>query len=160
MTQYLRLGIVDQFRILVMNSSPFLSRLNFLPFRLQPPHCHSPTSASARYCTQSWLCVSIPRTDRYKRSRDRRRTHKGSDYCLPGTSPVGLAESSSLSLRTGISPQVALHPSSRKRSYHCWIQGGNVTLTGTFTLLFKRLQRRTSYARQSVEKGAPTLWRR
>ena len=62
---------------------------------------------------------------------------------LLGSSPVGLAESSSLSLRTGHSPQVALHPSSRKRSYHR-IRGGNVTPEGTFTLLFKRLQRRTS----------------
>ena len=62
---------------------------------------------------------------------------------LPAISPTGLAESSSLSLRTGYSPQVALHPSSRKRSYLFWIQGGNVTLEGTCTLLFKRLQRRT-----------------
>ena len=126
-----------------MNSSPFLSRLNFLAFHLQPPHCHFPTSALTRYCTQSRLCRSIPRADRYKGSRDRRRIHKGSDYSLPGTSPVGLAESSSLSLRTAISPQIAPHLSSRKRSYHCRIQGGNVTLTGTSTLLFKRLQRRT-----------------
>lgn len=124
-------------------SSPFLSRLIFLPFRLQPPHSHFPPPASARYCTQRWSCVSIPRADRYRGSRDRRRTHEGSDYCLLGTSPVGLAESSSLSLRTGLSSQVALHLSSRKRSYHCRIQGGNVTLTGTSTLLIKRLQRRT-----------------
>ena len=33
-------------------------------------------------------------------------------------SPTGLAESSSLALRTGHSSQVALHLSSRKRSYH------------------------------------------
>jgi len=44
-----------------------------------------------------------------------------------------LAESSSLSLRTGYSPQVALNLLSLKRSYQCWIQGGNVTLVRTFT---------------------------
>ena len=63
---------------------------------------------------------------------------------LLAASPTGLAESSSLSLRTGIPPQVALHLSSRIRSYHCWMQGGNVTLEGTFTPLVKRLPRRTS----------------
>ncbi len=60
-----------------------------------------------------------------------------------GVSPTGLAESSSLALRTGHSPQVALHPPSRKRSYHCRLQAGNVSLTGTSTPLFKRLHRRT-----------------
>ena len=65
---------------------------------------------------------------------------------LLAASPTGLAESSSLSLRTGIPPQVALHLSSRIRSYHCWMQGGNVTLEGTFTPLVKRLPRRTSRA--------------
>jgi hypothetical protein len=33
-------------------------------------------------------------------------------------SPVGMAESSSLALRTGRSPPVAPHPASRRRSYH------------------------------------------
>lgn len=61
-----------------------------------------------------------------------------------GASPTGLAESSSRSLRTGRSSQVALHPSSRKRSYHCRLQAGNVRLRGTCTLLIKRLHRRTS----------------
>ena len=65
-----------------------------------------------------------------------------------GVSPTGLAESSSLALRTGHSPQVALHPPSRKRSYHCRLQAGNVSLTGTYTLLFKRLHRRTRLGRQ------------
>ena len=60
-----------------------------------------------------------------------------------GVSPTGLAESSSLALRTGHSPQVALHLSSRKRSYHFRLQAGNVSLTGTSTLLFRRLHRRT-----------------
>jgi len=61
-----------------------------------------------------------------------------------GASPTGLAESSSLALRTGHSSQIALHPSSRKRSYHCRLQAGNVRLRGTCTLLIKRLHRRTS----------------
>jgi hypothetical protein len=63
----------------------------------------------------------------------------------PGASPTGLAESSSLTLRTGLSPQVALHLPSRERSYHCRIQAGNVSLRGTCTLLIKRLHRRTSH---------------
>jgi hypothetical protein len=46
-------------------------------------------------------------------------------------------------LRTGRPPQVASHLCSHKRSYHCWLQGGNVTLMGTYTPLFKRLHRRT-----------------
>lgn len=62
---------------------------------------------------------------------------------LPGASPTGLAESSSLSLRTGHSSQVALHLSSWKRSYHFRLQAGNVRLRGTSTLLIKRLHRRT-----------------
>jgi hypothetical protein len=70
---------------------------------------------------------------------------------LLGHSPTGLAESSSLTLRTAHSPQVAPHPSSRKRSYHCRLQGGNDTLDGTLTQQFDRLHRRTSYARQSVD---------
>ena len=74
--------------------------------------------------------------------RDRR--HATRVRKLLGFSPTGLAKSSSLTLRTGRSPQVALHLSSRKRSYHCWLQGGNVTLTRTSTSLFKRLHRRTS----------------
>jgi hypothetical protein len=66
------------------------------------------------------------------------------------SSPTGLAESGSLSLRTGHSPQVAPHPFSRKRNYHCWIQAGNGDLEGTYTLLFKRLHRRTSHHRSRV----------
>ena len=124
----------------IMNGYPFLSRLIFLPFRLQPPHCHFSALASARYCTQSRSSTSIlrasPRDCRMAVAQKRVRD-------LRGFSPTGLAESSSLTLRTGISPQVALHLSSRKRSYHCRIQGGNVTLVGTCTQLIKRLRRRT-----------------
>ena len=60
-----------------------------------------------------------------------------------GGSPTGLAESSSLSLRTGHSSQVALHLVSRQRSYHFRLQAGNGSLDGTFTRQFKRLHRRT-----------------
>jgi len=66
-----------------------------------------------------------------------------------GRSPTGLAESSSLALRTVHSPQVALHLPSRERSYHYRIQGGNVALTGASTLLFNHLHRRTSRTRQT-----------
>jgi hypothetical protein len=61
-----------------------------------------------------------------------------------GASPTGLAESSSQTLRTGRSSQVALHPSSRKRSYRFRLQAGNVSLRGTSTLLINRPCRRTS----------------
>jgi hypothetical protein len=61
-----------------------------------------------------------------------------------GASPTGLAESSSHTLRTGRSSQVAPHLSSRKRSYHFRLQAGNVSLRGTSTLQIKRLHRRTS----------------
>jgi hypothetical protein len=64
----LRLVSGTQDSTLATISSPFLSRLTFLPFRLQPPHSHFPTSASARYCTQSWLLMSSPRADPHKGS--------------------------------------------------------------------------------------------
>ena len=72
-----------------------------------------------------------------------------------GHSPTGLAEASSLTLRTAHSPQVALHLSSRKRSYHCRLQGGNDTLDGTFTQQFNRLHRRTSGTAQAVRRVLP-----
>jgi len=68
---------------------------------------------------------------------------------LLASSPTGLAESSSLALRTGRSPPIALHLPSRERSY-LWLQARNADPEGTFTLLIKRLHRRTSHARQSV----------
>jgi hypothetical protein len=68
---------------------------------------------------------------------------------LPGSSPTGLAVSGSLVLRTGRSSQVALHLSSWKRSYHCRLQAGNVSLGRTSTFLFKRLHRRTSLHRSA-----------
>ncbi len=46
------------------------------------------------------------------------------------------------------SSQIALHPSSRKRSDHCRLQAGNVRLRGACTLLIKRLHRRTSCTRK------------
>jgi len=71
---------------------------------------------------------------------------------LLGHSPTGLAKSSSLTLRTALSPQVASHPPSRKRSYRCRLQGGNDTLDGTLTQLFNRLHRRTSRSRQTLAR--------
>ena len=70
-----------------------------------------------------------------------------------GGSPTGLAESSSHSLRTGHSSQVALHLVSRQRSYHFRLQAGNGSLVRTFTRQFKRLHRRTSLGRKSQEIG-------
>ena len=67
-------SFVTQFSFLVFgpsldpgqSSSPFLSRLTFQPFHLQPPHIHFATLASARYCTQRCLTKSIPLADQYK----------------------------------------------------------------------------------------------
>ena len=121
--------------------SPCLSRLTFRPLHLQPPHCHFVTVALTRYFTAVTCRVYPPRQTSQvggmavARSRVR---------ASPGPSPTGLAESSSLALRIGRSSQVAPHPSSWKRSYHCRLQAGNVSLEGTCTLLIKRLHRRTS----------------
>lgn len=126
--------------VLATRRSPCLSRLNFRPFRLQPPHRHFATIALARYITAVACRVYPPgrpiRVGGIAVARSKVRT-------LPGGSPTGSAESSSLLLRTGRSPQVALHLPSRERSYHFRIQAGNVNLEGTRTLLFKRLHRRT-----------------
>jgi hypothetical protein len=126
----------------VLGSSPCLSRLTFRPFRLQPPPCHFATVALARYFT-AVACRVYPPGRPYRsqgsavaRSRVR---------ALRAASPTGLAESSSLALRTGRSSQVALHLSSWKRSYLFRLQAGNVRLEGTSTLLVKRLHRRTSH---------------
>ena len=130
--------------------SPCLSRLTFRPLHLQPPHCHFVTVALSRYFTAVTCRVYPPGQTvqvggmAVARSRVR---------ALPGPSPTGLAESSSLALRIGRSSQVALHPSSRKRSYHCRLQAGNVSLEGTFTLLIKRLHRRTSFGLQAAVRA-------
>ena len=120
--------------------SPCLSRLTFRPLHLQPPHCHFVTVAFPRYFTAVTCRVYPPgqtvQVEGMAVARSRVRT-------LLGASPTGLAESSSLALRMGRSSQVALHLSSRKRSYHCRLQAGNVSLEGTCTPLIKRLHRRT-----------------
>ena len=103
-----------------------------------------------RYFTVVACCVYPP--GRPDRSRDLP-VAQSRVRPLPGGSPTGLAESSSLTLRTGHSPQVAPHPSSRKRNYHFWIQAGNDILMGTCTPLFKRLHRRTGTALRAVIGG-------
>ncbi len=129
-----------------LDRSPCLSRLTFRPLHLQPPHCHFVTVALARYFTAVTCRVYPPgqtvQVGGMAVARSRVRTS-------PGASPTGLAESSSLALRMGRSSQVALHLSSRKRSYHCRLQAGNVSLRGTCTLLIKRLHRRTSFGLQA-----------
>ena len=123
----------------VPDRSPCLSRLTFRPFHLQPPSRHFVTVAFIRYITAVTCRVYPPgrlKVGGIAVARSRVRT-------LPEASPTGLAESSSHTLRTGRSSQVALHLSSRKRSYHFRLQAGNVRLGGTSTLLIKRLHRRT-----------------
>ena len=96
-------------------SSPCLSCLTFRPFRLQPPPCHPTAVALTRYFTAAACRVYPParpfQTEGFAVARSR-------VHPLRAVSPTGLAESSSLALRTGRSSQVALHPSSGKRSYH------------------------------------------
>jgi hypothetical protein len=65
-------------------------------------HPTAPTIALSRYPSASWASGS-PRS--------------GLRLECAG-SPDGMAESSSLALRTGRSPPVAPHPASRRRSYH------------------------------------------
>ena len=107
--------------------SPCLSRLNFRTFRLQTPYCHFATLGFLRYgffhrrrrrtipavlaATRSWATSWI-----IVRSEVRE---------LLGRSPTGLAESSSLSLRTARSIPDALHPFFRKRSFSS-LREGNV----------------------------------
>ncbi len=132
--------------------SPCLSRLTFPPLHLQPPHCHFVTVALTRYFTAVTCRVYPPgqtvQVEGMAVARSRVRTS-------PGASPTGLAESSSLALRIGRSSQVALHPSSWKRSYHCRLQAGNVSLDGTCTLLINRLHRRTRCGRQTAASPLP-----
>jgi hypothetical protein len=72
----------------VPGSSPYLSRLTFRPFRLQPPHCHFVTVAFPR-CFTAVTCRVYP-TGRPRGSRDfavaRSRVRS-----LLGASPTGLA---------------------------------------------------------------------
>jgi hypothetical protein len=131
---------------LTRDRSPCLSRLNFRPFHPQPPQYHFAMLGLACYVIVMACHVYPPGRPigsgdlPVARSRVRR---------LLAGSPTGSAESGSLSLRTGRSPQVAPHLFSRKRSYLCWIQAGNIRLEGTSTLLFKRLHRRTSLHRSA-----------
>ncbi len=125
--------------VLSLVRPPCLSPSNFRPFHPQPPHGLFAMIDLPRYI----IVMTCPRlsSERLKVVEDNIAQTRVRP--LPGGSPLGLAESGSLSLRTGLSPRVALHLFLRKRSY-LWIQAGNVCLEGTYTLLFKRLHRRTS----------------
>jgi len=133
---------------------PAYRALTFRPFRHQPPSCHFTMLGFARYSFHyRHRCRTALRSHSATRSWASSGTSctvKGSPSL--GSSPTGLAESSSLALRTGRSPQVALHPSSRKRSYHFRLQGSNDTLIGTFTRLINRLHRRTSHGRKPMDR--------
>ena len=80
--------------------------------------------------------------------RDCRRAVKGSP--LASRLPDRLGRNGFVILRTGRSPPVASHLSSRRRSYF-QLQVRNVNLVGTCIPLIKRLHRRTSYRRQTVD---------
>ena len=138
--------------------SPCLSRLTFRPLHLQPPHCHFVTVALTRYFTAVTCRVYPPGQTLQVGGRAVARSRVRAS---PAPSPTGLAESSSLALRIGRSSQVAPHPSSRKRSYRCRLQAGNVSLEGTSTLLIKRLHRRTGGGFQAAvrAKGSTEILR-
>ena len=116
------------------------SPTTLLPFR-QPRFITLPSFRSP-----CWLPHRPPRDARQSGIALRRADCVRSKVrVIHGHSPTGLAESSSLTLRTALSPQVAPHLSSRKRSYRYRLQGGNDTLDGTFTHQFNRLHRRTCH---------------
>jgi hypothetical protein len=127
--------------VLTPGSSPCLPRSTFRPFRPQSPSHLSPEHAFARYFSASGCCVYPP--GRPGQVGGIAVAQSGVHHGHAG-SPAGLAVSgSSLSfLRTGLSPPVALHPASRRRSYS-WLQACNADLAGTFTPLIERLHRRT-----------------
>ena len=87
--------------------SPCLSRLNFRPFRLQPPYCHFTTLALTRYI--SGVVVRVYPSGRPKGPRDRRRAEQGSN--IASSLPDRLGRIEFVILRTGHSLQVAPHPS-------------------------------------------------
>jgi hypothetical protein len=138
--------------------SPCLSRLNFRTFRFQPPYCHfatlgltRPVFVHRRGCRKDLRIAPPPGVE----ARLGLPAVKGSRFASTLPDRLGRIEFT-IRLRTVHSPQVALHISSRKCSYHFRLQGGNVTLDGTCTRLFNRLHRRTSYARQSVVRRLAT----
>jgi hypothetical protein len=75
----------------------------------------------------------------------------GFRHLLAG-SPRQQAESSSLALRTGLSPPIALHLPSQERSY-LRLQGARRSLTRTPTSPIQRHHRRTSRIRQNAGAG-------
>jgi len=102
--------------------------------------CHFPITAFARYFRRMGCRVYPPGQTSWGRA-ERRHAIKGSP--LASRLPDRLGRIRFVILRTGRSPPVASHPSSRRRSY-CQLQVRNVNLVGTSTPPINRLQRRTS----------------
>jgi len=98
--------------------------------------------------------VTLPQRERLPRlspgltlgRRDCRRAVWGSPFT--SRLPDRLGRNRFVILRTGRSPPVASHPSSRRRSYF-QLQVRNVNLAGTRTPPIKRIQRRTSRSRKT-----------
>jgi hypothetical protein len=88
--------------------SPCLSRLNFRPFRLQPPHCHFTTLGLTRYITGVIARAKIPYG--HQGRRNQRHTGQGSTFARSLPDRLGRIEFVMI-LRTGRSLQVAPHPS-------------------------------------------------
>jgi len=99
-------------KVCTLLRSPCLSRLNFRTFRLQQHYCHFARLSLTRYLVRL-PCEPHHRPPAWKLadlgSSSGRCVMSGVRELL-GRSPTGLAESSSLSLRTVHSPLVALHP--------------------------------------------------
>jgi hypothetical protein len=132
---------LSKVRVLGIRSSPYLSRLTFRPFRLQPPQVHATAIAFTRYFTVAACHVYPPGRLLQSVGSCRRVTRV---RALQGASPTGTRPNRvHFTLRTGLSLQVALHLPSQERSYHCQLQAGNDGLRGTSTLQIKRLHRRT-----------------
>jgi len=103
--------------VLATSSSPCLSRLDFGPFHLQPPHSHFATIALARYITVVACRVYPP--NRRIGSGEIRRAVKGSNITRSLPDRLGRIE---FACATDWSfPQVALHPSLRKTQLPFWL---------------------------------------
>lgn len=91
--------------------APCLSRLNFRTFRLQPPYCHFACLGLARYRYSPCKPPSPTASEYASRPCESSmgRFMRSEVRVLLARSPTGLAESSSLSLRTAHSPLVAPH---------------------------------------------------
>jgi hypothetical protein len=142
-----QLNRVHSLHVLATNSSPCLSRLTFRPFRLQPPYFHFPHDRFSTLLHRHGL-PRLPLMETQGAEEKIRRAVKGSH--IASRLPDRLGRSEFTLLRTGRSLPGCSPPPLAGTQLHFQFQAGNVRLEGTFTLLIKRLHRRTSCCRQAA----------